>query len=222
MSPNCPRPALALCVRACDVLGSRQPAGLGNPWPGDRCPDQPSGPTCWCCNITPKCGGGTHSPNDERNGDHADHRNEPHGADRQQVREVKEVDAGVGIWNRIRIARYYGVVRTHADTRSPAEDPALPVSAVIPEARNDHAMRPDSLERSTYGNMYSSSKITGVKGIPAVFGGHTGCLGVANLTVRVRARLLAVGSPSRTSTCHNGAPDSRSVAWTLLSFVDRS
>lgn len=130
---------------------------------------------------------GTHSPNDERNGDHADHRNEPHGADRQQVREVKEVDAGVGIWNRIRIARYYGVVRTHADTRSPAEDPALPVSAVIPEARNDHAMRPDSLERSTYGNMYSSSKITGVKGIPAVFGGHTGCLGVANLTVSARS-----------------------------------
>ena len=61
----------------------------------------------------------------------------------------------------------YGVVRTHADTRPVADDPALPVSAVMPEARNDHAMRPDSLERSTYGNTHNSSKTTGVKGIPA-------------------------------------------------------
>jgi hypothetical protein len=44
------------------------------------------------------------SPNDERKGDRADRGDKPHGDDRQQVGEVKEVDAAVRIWNRIRIS----------------------------------------------------------------------------------------------------------------------
>ena len=107
--------------------------------------------------------------------------------------EVIEVDFRRRIW----VGRRDGVgrnevVRVHTDTRPVVDEGALPVSAVMPEARNDHAMRPDSPERSMYGNTDSSSKTTGVKGIPLAFGGHTGCAVEANLTVRVRARLLVV------------------------------
>ncbi|SHU53789.1 Uncharacterised protein [Mycobacteroides abscessus subsp. abscessus] len=56
------------------------------------------------------------------------------------------------------------------------------------------------------------SKTTGVKGVPLELAGADGCVGEANLTVTVRLRFGAAGSPSSTSTCHIGKPVSRSRA----------
>ncbi|EUA92692.1 hypothetical protein I551_0789 [Mycobacterium ulcerans str. Harvey] len=52
--------------------------------------------------------------------------------------------------------------------------------------------------------------------------GAEGCVGEANLTVIVRLRFGAAGSPSSTSTCHIGKPVSRSLACTRLSPEDLS
>lgn len=113
-------------------------------------------------------------------------------------------------------------VGIHADSRlvvAPADD--LP-GALMLEARNDQAIREKSPDFSTYGSAMSPSKNTGVKGVPLELAGTDGCVGEANLTVTVRLRFGAAGSPSSTSTCHIGKPVSRSLACTRLSPEDLS
>ena len=90
------------------------------------------------------------------------------------------------------------------------------------EARNDQAIREKSPDFSMYGSAMSPSKTTGVKGVPLELVGADGCVGEANLTVTVRLRFGAAGSPSSTSTCHIGKPVSRSLACTRFSPEDLS
>ncbi|OOK84704.1 hypothetical protein BZL29_1627 [Mycobacterium kansasii] len=61
-----------------------------------------------------------------------------------------------------------------------------------------------------------------MKGVPLELVGADGCVGAANLTVTVRLRFGAAGSPSSTSTCHIGKPVSRSLACTRFSPEDLS
>jgi hypothetical protein len=85
----------------------------------------------------------------------------------EEVQHVVEPQRGVGIDRR-------ELIRIHADTR-PEFDAAegLP-GAVIPEARNDHAIREKSPDRSIYGKAIRPSKATGVKGVPLELAGADG------------------------------------------------